>query len=512
MLVTFFCAKLLMCLSLAMRRPQDGLPDGQPDGQPGEQQSAEQPPPAAREECIQYEVCKCTTQFEEEQVRCEPETCSYRPGVSPTCPAPTCEVKAKAMNDGRGWSMCEWRNYLPDLEKLRMYGDYELPDYRTSLESYLNGANSVRVYTDIDDTVKCSKGIPPKGIQKECGPVDPEEGRVFYKHVVQFQHALAAGQSGNLERVDVVPITARPENLVGTEAAINHLREYYRKKCGKLGLGNSWSLVDFKHVLFGSLAKGLQDQMEELTRQASGSSVPTKLQDWQAQMPAAPTGVQEQVSGTLSRIMSSALFKPLSGAASMAGSMAATHAAAAQEAVPTELKKAAQNRLAQFNSVVANAISKFSFTSLTPYRNMGYLKYAGWKQRQATFVDKSNTIPAASYGVFVGDNGQGDLVAAQMMRIRSQVQARTPEPLAASFIHDVQGLCTAEARKKDPSSETWCARFEAQGIFHFDTYDKAVEKAKQLGLISAEFKLLDEDAAAVAAAPAANAGGGAKAT
>lgn len=71
--------------------------------------------------------------------------------------------------------------------------------------------------------------------------------------------------------------------------------------------------------------------------------------------------------------------------------------------------------------------------------------------------------------VFIGDSGQGDVMAGQRMRRES------PQRVKAVFIHDV--VATPESERQ---------RYRAEGIYFFDTYVGAGVEAYHLGLIGAD--------------------------
>mmetsp|Transcript_86514 Transcript_86514/g.268834 ORF Transcript_86514/g.268834 Transcript_86514/m.268834 type:complete len:399 (+) Transcript_86514:46-1242(+) len=100
---------------------------------------------------------------------------------------------------------------------------------------------------------------------------------------------------------------------------------------------------------------------------------------------------------------------------------------------------------------------------LTPYRSLAYTKYKGWREAVAEEPFRG----AAS--IFVGDDGQGDLVAAQMMAKSGR--------LLAAFVHDVRGEC------REASCQTAWAEY---GIFLFSNYVEAAGVAFSRGIISRE--------------------------
>jgi len=106
---------------------------------------------------------------------------------------------------------------------------------------------------------------------------------------------------------------------------------------------------------------------------------------------------------------------------------------------------------------------------LTPYTGMGFKKFSNWKN----MVDAGKlSTPSA----FVGDNGQGDLIAAQMMmKYSAGVLRGGSVAVKAAFIHDVMRSCLSDCKRQ------WAAI----GIYLFDDYAHAASIAKNKGLISA---------------------------
>eukprot|EP00928_Gymnodinium_smaydae_P029249 TRINITY_DN22082_c0_g1_i1.p1 TRINITY_DN22082_c0_g1~~TRINITY_DN22082_c0_g1_i1.p1 ORF type:complete len:407 (-),score=37.50 TRINITY_DN22082_c0_g1_i1:243-1463(-) len=127
---------------------------------------------------------------------------------------------------------------------------------------------------------------------------------------------------------------------------------------------------------------------------------------------------------------------------------------------------------AQYGSVVdisdfAELFSGGFDTDLTPFDKLGYRKYVNW--------NKLSPMLKAPV-IFVGDNGQGDLVAGQMMLKRS-ADMSNEGAVRAVFIHDVRRVCTDCA----------CRRKWAQyGIFMFKNYADAASTAMGQGLITAD--------------------------
>jgi len=106
-------------------------------------------------------------------------------------------------------------------------------------------------------------------------------------------------------------------------------------------------------------------------------------------------------------------------------------------------------------------------TDLTRYDKLGYRKYENWK-RKATDLG----MP----GAFVGDNGQGDVVAAQMMLKRSEGLTDQQGAVRVAFIHDVLKRC------RSPHCRDGWAK---HGIYFFRDYAQAAGLAAQHQLLSA---------------------------
>jgi len=116
---------------------------------------------------------------------------------------------------------------------------------------------------------------------------------------------------------------------------------------------------------------------------------------------------------------------------------------------------------------VADAIGKFD-TDCTRFDKFGSRKYHNWQGISGM---------GAKLGVFIGDNGQGDAVAAQMMLKRSESMTDSQGALRAAFIHDVMLKCTSRE-----CQDTWAM----YGIYLFSRYADAAMKALSLGIISRE--------------------------
>jgi len=105
-------------------------------------------------------------------------------------------------------------------------------------------------------------------------------------------------------------------------------------------------------------------------------------------------------------------------------------------------------------------------TELTRYINFGYRKYKNWKSVGDNWGQGV---------IFVGDNGQGDAVAAQMMVRRSEGLSDQQGAVRATFIHDVLRRCTSSACR-----DTWASH----GVHLFEHYAHAAGLAAKMGLIS----------------------------
>jgi len=107
-------------------------------------------------------------------------------------------------------------------------------------------------------------------------------------------------------------------------------------------------------------------------------------------------------------------------------------------------------------------------SDLTRFDRLGYRKYNNWKKVAPKFKKMS---------VFVGDNGQGDALAAQMMLKRSEGLPENKGKMRASFIHDVIRKCKDSTCRK---------RWAKHGIHLFSHYPDAAAQALALGFISKE--------------------------
>lgn len=128
-----------------------------------------------------------------------------------------------------------------------------------------------------------------------------------------------------------------------------------------------------------------------------------------------------------------------------------------------DVEKAQYGSLPDFSDFV----TKVNETQ-TRYAKFGYRKYKNWKSAP-NIVGQS---------VFVGDNGQGDLVAAQMMLKRSQGDI-IKNPVQAVFIHDVLNKC---GERESACQKRWAEL----GVFMFDHYATAASMAYNEKLISRE--------------------------
>lgn len=107
-------------------------------------------------------------------------------------------------------------------------------------------------------------------------------------------------------------------------------------------------------------------------------------------------------------------------------------------------------------------------TKPTRFNNFGYRKYSNWKKISTRF---------GKAFAFIGDNGQGDAVAAQMMLKRSEGLTDEQGALRVAFIHDVKRSCT---------SATCRSSFARLGVHLFEHYAHAAGLAASAGLISAK--------------------------
>jgi len=106
-------------------------------------------------------------------------------------------------------------------------------------------------------------------------------------------------------------------------------------------------------------------------------------------------------------------------------------------------------------------------TKPTRFIKLGHRKYTNWKEVGAAW---------GSPTAFIGDNGQGDAVAAQMMLKRSAGLPSEQGALRVAFIHDVIRACTSAGCR---------SAFAQRGVFLFDHYAQAAGLAAANGFISA---------------------------
>jgi len=101
------------------------------------------------------------------------------------------------------------------------------------------------------------------------------------------------------------------------------------------------------------------------------------------------------------------------------------------------------------------------------FTDMGYTKFNNWAMSQSRSKFDSPMV-------FVGDNGQGDLLAAQMMLAASfELPDSWCGQVIAAFIHDVADACDEGCK------DAWAE----QNIFIFSNYTEATQKAKQIRLL-----------------------------
>lgn len=152
--------------------------------------------------------------------------------------------------------------------------------------------------------------------------------------------------------------------------------------------------------------------------------------------------------------------------ASMLGSGKAIKEAFQQEG-PKEWKLDTSNaKYGSIRHLLDNmAIVGHRGTDATQYDQVAYRKFSAYKH----MYDKQYKKMGVAGSFFVGDNTQGDLVAAQMM-----LSYGTKPGLRAAFIHDVYNLCYKECR------EEW----KKYGIFVFSHYAQAACIAKDEGFIT----------------------------
>lgn len=105
-------------------------------------------------------------------------------------------------------------------------------------------------------------------------------------------------------------------------------------------------------------------------------------------------------------------------------------------------------------------------TETTRFSIFGHRKYSNWKKVGSAWGQAT---------VFVGDNGQGDTVAAQMMMRRSAGLTNEQGALRAAFIHDVIRKCQSNRCR-----DGWARH----GIYIFEHYPHAAGVAARKGLIS----------------------------
>lgn len=112
-------------------------------------------------------------------------------------------------------------------------------------------------------------------------------------------------------------------------------------------------------------------------------------------------------------------------------------------------------------------------TGVTGHHWKAYKKFQGFKQLYNTPPKENEPAPTDVHGsYFVGDNGQGDLQAAQMM------MSYFPDPnrrMRGAFIHDAMRSCTTDECK---------AGWARHGIYLFSNYQEAACVAHSKGFIT----------------------------
>lgn len=127
---------------------------------------------------------------------------------------------------------------------------------------------------------------------------------------------------------------------------------------------------------------------------------------------------------------------------------------------------------AQYGQLTFSTTNDFrSRTGMTPFDHVGYQKYRHWKNN----LKDQHVKTKGTYGIFVGDNGQGDLVAAQMMLKASAKLPSDGGAVRAAFIHDVRKACTSASCRQ---------RWSRLGIYIFKDYVDAASIAYRNGVIS----------------------------
>eukprot|EP00928_Gymnodinium_smaydae_P072294 TRINITY_DN5567_c0_g1_i3.p1 TRINITY_DN5567_c0_g1~~TRINITY_DN5567_c0_g1_i3.p1 ORF type:complete len:353 (-),score=53.15 TRINITY_DN5567_c0_g1_i3:417-1475(-) len=312
--------------------------------------------------CNVYEVCKCTGDSEEKNVKCEKSTCSYAPNKPFYC----CEDKwwcrkPKCKKTVGNWEDCEWANFQKQGDFPNTSRFMDVP--KKPVISW-TGITGVQVYTDVDDTIVCSGG-GLGGADTTCKGTKPHG---FYPKVGEFQLALAKGPQGTFTPLKVIPVSARPSELkLFLKIKAGSEKDKHFQK-----LQPNWGF-NVDRALYGSLVGGAADQYVRLP--------------WVGD------------------------------------------------------------------------------TDLTKFDKMAIKKYRGWKESKK---DKDTV------SIFVGDNGQGDAVAAQMMLKASQSMQTGSGEMRASFIHDVVKMC---------SDQDCRDKWAKYGIYVFGDYEEAFTIARKNGLI-----------------------------
>jgi hypothetical protein len=300
-----------------------------------------------------------------------------------TVAVPSAEGRCTPRSVG-SWSECLW----PTSTDYNNIGGGDFFDFSmASPNDHLNGINDmsdemktrtlehgVEILTDLDDTLICSGGKLPKGIDDDC------KGGSFYPGSAEFYYGLSVGNLGTANARKPIPFSARPtemKKILGMHSCTGVDLHFRKRICGcadKAACRNhscDCYGIDTKRAQYGKLKDGVDVLTSEV------------------------------------------------------GDMA----------------------------------------------KMGNRKFKNFLKISPTF-----DAPA----VFMGDNGQGDLLAAQMMLIASQDVWRweTYEfngKVIAAFIHDVAKVCrTFECRS------AWARH----NIFMFTSYLDAAETAYELGLLT----------------------------
>lgn len=379
--------------------------------------------------CDSWEVCKCSSTWDEAATTCDELTCQYADSKPATCLPwdwSCCGNHAECDEWGVGfsWEHCEWANFGYPTSAASSVG-------ASVLDSFANASSAARLEGNASSEAQWSWEGRRRRSKPTIGLYDgvyPGEG--MFVDVPPFNPSTNTG--------GLVVMTDKDDTIECSGGGVAGVDQI----CAGTSSKNEYPGVAEFYL---ALARGTTDRVTGVRKPIAFSARPD-LFGW-----APEVDYPHFAEVGLAHGVASWGIEPI----------------------------AQSGDIVDFGDAIVQKVGSME-TDLTRFDGMAYTKYWNWKTNGATAVRAA--------AVFVGDNGQGDAVAAQMMLKRSQGISDSAGAVKAAFIHDIKNggspVCVNSAAQPHRGPPDCVDQWARRGIFVFDTYLNAASTALKMGLIS----------------------------